>query len=67
MAFVETSRNFSTNQIYTANYDKQFDKHAVNLLAGYEHYYYKESAPTFHSPLFSHVSSELPRNTWMEL
>lgn len=43
MAFVETSRNFSTNQIYTANYDKQFDKHAVNLLAGYEHYYYKES------------------------
>ena len=42
-AYNATTRNFSTNQIYTANYDKQFGKHAVNLLAGYEHYYYKES------------------------
>ena len=42
-AYVQTTRNFSTNQIYTANYDKQFGNHAINLLAGYEHYYYKES------------------------
>lgn len=36
-------RIFTTNQIYTANYDKAFGKHAINLLAGYEHYNYKES------------------------
>lgn len=42
-AFVENDRIFSTNQIYTANYDKQFGKHSVNALAGYEHYNYKET------------------------
>ena len=37
MTYVSNGRTFSTNQIYTGNYDKTFGKHAVNLLAGYEH------------------------------
>lgn len=40
---VGNDRYFSTNQIYTANYDKTFGKHAINLLAGYEHYFLKVS------------------------
>ncbi|WP_028910355.1 SusC/RagA family TonB-linked outer membrane protein [Prevotella sp. AGR2160] len=60
MAFVGTSDMFSTNQIYTANYDKDFGKHSVNLLAGYEHYQLKESSFTGQKDhLFDPFTAEL--------
>lgn len=43
IVFLENDRTFTTNQIYTANYDKVFGRHSVNLLAGYEHYNLKET------------------------
>lgn len=58
--FLESDRTFTTNQIYTANYDKVFGKHAINLLAGYEHYNLKEtSLNASNDHLFNPFTSEL--------
>ena len=38
----ELDRKLSLNQIYTANYNKEFGKHSISALLGYEHYMLKK-------------------------
>ncbi|MCQ2255114.1 MAG: TonB-dependent receptor [Bacteroidaceae bacterium] len=45
IVYVESDRYFSTNQLYTANYQTTIaEKHNINVIAGYEQYNLKEQA-----------------------
>ncbi|MCQ2244601.1 MAG: TonB-dependent receptor [Bacteroidaceae bacterium] len=61
IVYVESDRYFSTNQLYTANYQTTIaDKHNISVIAGYEQYNLKEQALSGqNSHLFSPFIAEL--------
>ncbi len=61
IVYVESNRYFSTNQLYTANYQTTIaEKHNINVIAGYEQYNIKEQEMSGeNSHLFSPFIAEL--------
>lgn len=59
-ASVTSSRTFSTNQQYLANYEIDFDEHSIEVLAGYEQYNLKtQSQYGYNDHLYNPFVGEL--------